>query len=112
MVVPTTVLDDSLVDRVVTEHDRGVGNERAEAGHHGGGDRRRFRREQAACRRWKAVTGHEPPTGDPDDGEISIGELVVFAAVSGAVVAFARAFATRGAAKWMGSGDTPELEKD
>ena len=61
---------------------------------------------------WKAVTGHEPPTGDPDDGEISIGELVVFAAVSGAVVAFARTFATRGAAKWMESGDKPAIEKD
>ncbi len=62
---------------------------------------------------WKAVTGHEPPTGDADDGEISIGELVVFAAVSGAVVAFARTFATRGAAKWMASGDKkPEIAKD
>ncbi|HIZ37079.1 MAG TPA: DUF4235 domain-containing protein [Candidatus Ruania gallistercoris] len=61
---------------------------------------------------WKAITGHEPPTGDPDDGEISIGELVVFAAVSGAVVAFARTFATRGAAKWMESGDKTAIEKD
>lgn len=63
---------------------------------------------------WKAVTGHEPPTGD-DDGEVSMGELVVFAAVSGAVVAFARTYATRGAAKWMASGDededTAEIEK-
>ncbi|QOR70378.1 DUF4235 domain-containing protein [Ruania alkalisoli] len=56
---------------------------------------------------WKAATGHEPPTGDADDGEISLGELVVFAAVSGAVVTFARTFATRGAKKWLDSGDLP-----
>ncbi|TDE99017.1 DUF4235 domain-containing protein [Occultella glacieicola] len=52
---------------------------------------------------WKGVTGHEPPTAD--DGEISLTELVVFAAVSGAVVAFARTFATRTAGKWLSSGD-------
>ncbi|CAM3780441.1 DUF4235 domain-containing protein [Occultella aeris] len=54
---------------------------------------------------WKGVTGHEPPTGDADDGEISLGELVVFAAVSGAVVAFARTFATRTTGKWMSRGE-------
>lgn len=53
---------------------------------------------------WKGVTGHEPPTGR-DDGEISIGELVVFAAISGAAVAFAKTYANRSAVRWLGSGD-------
>lgn len=66
-----------------------------------------FAANKALSAGWKAVTGHEPPTGD-DDGEVSMGELVVFAAVSGAVVAFARTYATRGAAKWMASGDKDE----
>lgn len=56
---------------------------------------------------WKGVTGHEPPTGK-SDGEISMTELVVFAAISGAAVAFARTFAQRGAAKWLASGDIPK----
>lgn len=53
---------------------------------------------------WKGVTGHEPPTGR-DDGEISMAELVVYAAISGAAVAFTKTYANRGAAKWLGTGD-------
>lgn len=48
---------------------------------------------------WKVVTGHEPPK---DDEDVHLAEVVVFAAVSGAVVAAARQLALRGAAKWYG----------
>lgn len=54
---------------------------------------------------WKGVTGHEPPKAIDDDGEISIAEVVIFAAVSGAVAAFLRSYVARGTAKWLG--DTP-----
>lgn len=54
---------------------------------------------------WKGVTGHEPPKAIDDDGEISIAEVVIFAAVSGAAAAFIRAYVTRGTAKWLS--DTP-----
>src|SRR5699024_9732543 len=33
---------------------------------------------------WRAVTGHEPPTEIDDDGQISVTEVVLFAAVSSA----------------------------
>ncbi|WP_324649280.1 DUF4235 domain-containing protein [Georgenia sp. H159] len=51
---------------------------------------------------WKAVTGHEPPHEDPNDPSISTLEIVVFAAVSGAVIGIIRQFAQVGAAKWYG----------
>lgn len=54
---------------------------------------------------WKGVTGHEPPKALDDDGEVSIAEVVIFAAVSAAVAALVRAYATRGTAKWLASGD-------
>lgn len=57
---------------------------------------------------WKGVTGHEPPKSLDDDGEISVVEVVVFAAVSAAVVALVRAYVTRGTAKWLASGDIPK----
>ena len=53
---------------------------------------------------WKGVTGHEPPL-DEKDGEAPIAEIVLFAAISGALVALARAYANRGATKWLASGD-------
>ena len=53
---------------------------------------------------WKGVTGHEPPVDEKND-EAPLTELVLFAAVSGALVALARAYANRGAAKWLASGD-------
>jgi hypothetical protein len=51
---------------------------------------------------WKAVTGHEPPGDDHDDPAVSITEIVVFAAVSGAVIGLSRQLAQVGAAKWYG----------
>lgn len=53
---------------------------------------------------WKGVTGHEPPV-DEKDGDFPLAEIVIFAAISGAIVALARAYANRGAAKWLASGD-------
>jgi len=50
---------------------------------------------------WKAVTGHEPP-GDDNDPAVSLTEVVVFAAVSGAVIGLSRQLAQTGAAKWYG----------
>lgn len=52
---------------------------------------------------WKGVTGHEPPRAIDDDGEISIAEVVIFAAVSAAVASLVRAYVTRGTQKWLGS---------
>lgn len=57
---------------------------------------------------WKGVTGHEPPKAIDDDGEISVAEIVVFAAVSGAVAAFIRAYVTRGTAKWLSDSPIPK----
>jgi len=51
---------------------------------------------------WKAVTGHEPPGDDNDDPAVSLTEVVVFAAVSGAVIGLSRQLAQAGAAKWYG----------
>lgn len=53
---------------------------------------------------WKGITGHEPPM-DEKDGDLPVAEVVIFAAVSGALVALARVYANRGAAKWLASGD-------
>ena len=58
---------------------------------------------------WKGITGHEPPRAiDDADGEISITEVVLFAAVSAAVAAVIRAFVTRGTVKWLSSTDIPK----
>ncbi|HLT83344.1 MAG TPA: DUF4235 domain-containing protein [Phototrophicaceae bacterium] len=51
---------------------------------------------------WKLVTGHNPPGDDDNDPAVSLTEIVVFAAVSGAVVGLARQLAQTGAAKWYG----------
>ena len=51
---------------------------------------------------WKLVTGHEPPSDDPDNPSVSLTEIVVFAAVSGAVIGISRQLAQAGAAKWYG----------
>ncbi len=53
---------------------------------------------------WKGVTGHEPPLDENDD-EFPLAEIVLFAAISGALVALARSYANRGANKWLASGD-------
>jgi hypothetical protein len=54
---------------------------------------------------WKGVTGHEPPKEIDDDGEISLTEVVIFAAVSAGIAAVVRAYAVRGTARWLTSGD-------
>lgn len=46
---------------------------------------------------WKGVTGHEPPKEIDDDGEVSVTEVVIFAAVSAATAALVKAYATKGA---------------
>lgn len=57
---------------------------------------------------WKGVTGHEPPKEIDDDGEISIAEVVIFAAVSAAAAAVVRAYVGRGTAKWLSSSAIPK----
>lgn len=47
---------------------------------------------------WKAVLGHKPPKPE-DEGDARFLEIAVAAAITGAVIGLARAFATRGAAK-------------
>lgn len=54
---------------------------------------------------WKAVTGHEPPE-EVDEPVDTLGELLVFAAVSGVVVALTRQVALRGANRFF-----PEIEE-
>ena len=46
---------------------------------------------------WQHSTGHEPPRAD-DDGDAGLSEVVIAAAVTGALVAISRVLATRGAA--------------
>lgn len=50
---------------------------------------------------WKKVTGHAPPQLEDDDDDNRFAEILVATAVSGAVIATARALATRGAAKYI-----------
>ncbi|MBN8881642.1 MAG: DUF4235 domain-containing protein [Salana multivorans] len=52
---------------------------------------------------WKAVTGHRPPVNGEEDGS-SLREVVMFAAVSGAIAALARAFAGRAAKRFIAKG--------
>jgi len=56
---------------------------------------------------WKGITGHTPPD-DEKDADAPIPEIVIFAAVSGALVALARTYANRGAHKWLASGAVPK----
>ncbi len=57
-----------------------------------------FAATKATSMIWRAVTGHEPPTEiDADDGQISVTEVVIFAAVSSAAAALVKAFAAQGA---------------
>lgn len=57
---------------------------------------------------WRAVTGHEPPTEIDDDGQISVTEVVIFAAVSSAAAALVKAFATKGAKRLT----APRIQKN
>ncbi|WP_426593545.1 DUF4235 domain-containing protein [Cellulomonas sp. McL0617] len=53
--------------------------------------------QQAVSRVWQRSTGHEPPRAD-DEGDAGLSEVVIAAAVTGALVAISRVLATRGAA--------------
>lgn len=54
--------------------------------------------ERAVTKGWKIASGHEPPN-DPEDIDTKTGEVVLYAVVSGALIALARVLAIRGAAK-------------
>ncbi len=56
--------------------------------------------QKAITEAWKKATGHEPPNAE-DDSDARIGEIVASAVLTGALVALARALATRGAARYM-----------
>ena len=49
---------------------------------------------------WKAATGHTPPKPE-DEGDVRFAEILVAAAISGAIVALFRVLATRGTAKYL-----------
>ncbi len=49
---------------------------------------------------WKAATGRAAPT-DPEHPDLDLREAVVFAVVSGALIALARLAAVRGAQKYV-----------
>ena len=49
--------------------------------------------QRAVAAGWKVVTGHSAPGAD--DGEVGLGEILTYAAISAGAVAVARVFATR-----------------
>ncbi len=53
---------------------------------------------QVIDRGWTKVLGHKPPKAE-DPGDARFGEVLAAAAITGAIVALSRVFATRGAAK-------------
>jgi hypothetical protein len=58
---------------------------------------------------WKAKTGHKPPKAD-DQSDAALAEIVVAAAITGALVAMARVLATRGTARFTAKVDgKPDL---
>ena len=50
-------------------------------------------------RAWVAAAGHEPPAPESQEDDISLREVLLAAAITGAVVALARALASRGTAR-------------
>ena len=50
-------------------------------------------------RAWVAAAGHEPPAPESQEEDISLREVLLAAAITGAVVALARALASRGTAR-------------
>lgn len=63
---------------------------------------------------WRAATGKNPPA-NPADPDVSIGEAVMWAAVSGTLIGVARMLATRRAAHYYAKSTghlPPQLEKD
>lgn len=53
---------------------------------------------QVIDRGWTKVLGHKPPKAE-NPGDARFGEVLAAAAITGAIVALSRVFATRGAAK-------------
>ena len=63
---------------------------------------------------WRAATGKNPPA-NPADPDVSLGEAVMWAALSGTLVAVARMLATRRAANYYTRSTghlPPQLQKD
>lgn len=63
---------------------------------------------------WRAATGKNPPA-NPADPDVSIGEAVLWAAVSGTLIAVARMLAARRAAHYYAKSTghlPPQLQKD
>jgi hypothetical protein len=63
---------------------------------------------------WRAATGKNPPA-NPADPDVSVGEAVMWAALSGTLVAVARMLATRRAANYYAKSTghlPPQLAKD
>ena len=58
------------------------------------------------CSTWRGrpKTGHKPPKAD-DQGDAGLAEVVVAAAITGALVAMARVLATRGTARFTAKVD-------
>jgi hypothetical protein len=66
-------------------------------------------------RSWKAASGGKEPPQNPADPDVSVGEAVLWAALTGALVALARMFAQRRAAHYYArsTGELPPgLRKD
>ena len=51
-------------------------------------------------RAWVAASGHQPPAPESQDEDISLREVLLAAAITGAVAALARALASRGTARF------------
>jgi hypothetical protein len=63
---------------------------------------------------WRAATGKNPPA-NPADPDVSIGEAVMWAAVSGTMIGVARMLASRRAAHYYAKSTghlPPQLQKD
>ena len=63
---------------------------------------------------WRAATGKNPPA-NPADPDVSLGEAVLWAAVSGTLIGVARMLATRRAATYYAKSTghlPPQLQKD
>lgn len=56
--------------------------------------------QKAITSAWKAASGHTPPAVDDPDSDAGITEIVLAAALTGAVVAITRVLATRGTARF------------
>ena len=62
-------------------------------------------------RAWVAASGPQPPAPESQDEDISLREVLLAAAITGAVVALARALASRGTARFAArvNSKRPEL---